>query len=57
MKRNDKICKKIMEECGISKRKAEELLKASLFYGDTYDEAKENIKSFYLSKTCPRQQN
>lgn len=43
----DEIIEEIMRECNISKRKAEEMLKVSLFYGDTYKEAKESIKEFY----------
>lgn len=39
----------IMRECKISKRKAEEMLKVSVFYGDTYNEAKENIKKFWIN--------
>lgn len=46
----EEVLKEIMKECGVSKRKAEELLKVSLFYGDTYNEAKESIKNFYLHK-------
>lgn len=49
----EEIVREIMKECNISKRKAEEMLKVSLFYGDTYSNAKECIKEFYLSKTCP----
>lgn len=48
------ILEEIVKECKISRRKAEELLKVSLFCGDSYSEAKECIKWFYLSKTCPK---
>ena len=37
----------VVKECKISRRKAEEMLKISLFYGDTYDKAKQSIKAFY----------
>ncbi len=52
----EKILKEIMNECKISKRKVEELIKFSLFCGDTYEEAKINICNFlfHLSKTCPK---
>lgn len=45
----EEIVREIMKECNISKRKAEELLKVSLFYGDTYMKAVENIKKFCLN--------
>lgn len=44
----EEVLREIMKECNIGKRKAEELLKVSLFYGDTYKEAVENIKKFCL---------
>ena len=40
------ILEEIVKECKISRRKAEELLKISLFYGDSYEETKSNIKKF-----------
>lgn len=40
------ILEEIVKECKISRRKAEELLKVSLFYGNSYEEAKNNIKNF-----------
>lgn len=51
-----KTIKEIMKVCKMNKRKVEELLKFSLFCGDTYEEAKINICKFYLSKTCPKKQ-
>ena len=49
-----KTINEIMKVCKMNKRKVEELLKFSLFCGDTYEEAKINICKFYLSKTCPK---
>lgn len=46
MRRN--VVNDVVKECKISKRKAEEMLKISLFYGDTYSEAKESIRNFTL---------
>lgn len=46
----EEVLKEIMKECNISKRKAEELLKASLYYGDTYNEAVKNIKKLSVLK-------
>lgn len=45
------VIKKVMKECSISKRKAEELVKIDLFYGYTIDEAIKHIKEFYKSST------
>ena len=42
----EKILKEIMKECKINKRKGEEMLKVCLFYGCSYEEAKNIIKSF-----------
>ena len=42
--------KEIVKECKISQRKAEEMFNISMFYGDTCDEAKENIKNFLIQK-------
>lgn len=51
----DKIIREICRECNISKRKSEELLKASLFYGDDIGEAKNNIINFMLNlKKCKK---
>lgn len=44
------IIKEIMKENGISKRKAEELLKISLLYNYNLEEAKNKIKKFHLSE-------
>lgn len=43
------IVKEICNECSCSKRKSEELLKISLFYGDDIEEAKNNIINFMLN--------
>lgn len=42
----EKVVEKIIKKCNISRRKAQELLKISLFYGDTYKEALKNIKVY-----------
>lgn len=47
---DQEMIKEIATENGISDRKVEEMIKISLFFGYTYYEAKEGIKSFYLSK-------
>lgn len=44
-----RIVEEICKECNISKRKSEELLKVSLFYGDDIREAKNNIINFMLN--------
>ncbi len=46
------MIKEIARENGISSRKVEEMIKISVFFGDTYLEAKERIKRFYLNKKC-----
>lgn len=45
----ERIVEEICRDCNLSKRKAEELLKISLFYGDDIEEAKNNIINFMLN--------
>lgn len=44
------IIEEIMKENSITRRKAEELLKISLFYNCNLEEAKNKIKKFHLSE-------
>ncbi len=44
------IIKEIMKENSVSRRKAEELLKISLFYKYSLEEAKNKIKKFILNE-------
>lgn len=48
-KYEERIVEEICNECNSSKRKVEELLKISLFYGDNIKEAKINIINFMLN--------